>query len=137
MKQSDLKTLCNAVKNLYDYGCYFMDLLYVSFNREPTLEEMLDYYAKYLRNGWIDEECFVKQPALILKDLLHQNFRVEKSSDFSSKARFVIGYWFNVRTGYHHFVVMKDKNTVKWDSIQNSKTVSEGVIESYRNIYII
>ncbi len=131
MRQNELKGLDKKVKNIYDYGCYFLDLLYVSKCREPTLEEIIKYYDTSTANGWMDEECFVKDPCAILNFLTGKKYLVVKDSVLDTSASYIIGYFYNPNTSLHHFVVM-EKDKVLWDSIENSNTVKNGFVESYR-----
>lgn len=133
MKQTDFQKIANQAKNIYDFACYFLDLLYVGRNyQESTLTDILEYYKVFTEKGWMDADCFVKQPTKILEYVTNRKYSVTISKTIPKDAKFVIGYWFNKKTGFHHFVVMNKDNKVVWDSIPNSKTVQEGTIESYR-----
>ena len=80
----------------------------------------------------MDEECYVKDPCAILTYLTGKKYSVTKDSVFDSSAAHVIGYYYNPNTDLHHFVVMDKYNVVRWDSIEDSNTVKNGFIESYR-----
>lgn len=135
MKQSDLKGLDKKVENIYKYGCYFLDLLYLAKGREPEMVEMLRYYDLFIENDWMEEDCYVKNPCAILKHLTGKSFTIKKDSVFYKDATYVLGYYYNPTTNIHHFVIMNKFNEVMWDSIQNSNTVKNGFIESYRLFY--
>lgn len=132
MKQNKLKGLDKKVKAIYDYGCYFLDLLYVPKYKEPTLEEIIEYYDAFVANGWMDEDCFVKSPCAILNFLTGKKYSVKKDYVLDTSATHIIGYFYNPNTKLHHFVVMGEDNKVRWDSIENSNTVKNGFVESYR-----
>ena len=132
MKQNELKGLDKKVKEIYDYGCYFLDLLYIAFGREPTLEEMLKYYDTFLQKVWIDSECFVANPTAILEYLTGKKYSIKKDSVLDTSASHIIGNFYNPNTSLHHFVVMGKDNKVRWDSIEDSNTVKNGFVESYR-----
>ena len=132
MKQNELKRLDKKVKNIYDYGCYFLDLLYVSKYKEPMLEEIIKYYDTFTAKEWMDEDCFVKNPCAILNFLTGKEYSVKKDYVLDTSATHIIGYFYNPNTNLHHFVVMGKDNKVKWDSIENSNTVKNGFVESYR-----
>ena len=132
MKQNELKGLDKKVKNVYDYGCYFLDLLYIALGREPTLDEMIKYYDIFLQKVWIDSECFVANPTAILEYLTGKKYSVKKDYVLDTSATHIIGYFYNPNTNLHHFVVMGKDNKVMWDSIENSNTVKNGFVESYR-----
>lgn len=131
MKQSELKGLDKKLKNIYDYGCYFLDLLFISKYEEPTLEEIIKYYDIFITKDWMDENCFIKNPCAILNYLTGKKYYVRKDLAFDSSASHIIGYFYNPSTNLHHFVVMNKYNKVSWDSIENSNTVKNGMIESY------
>ena len=132
MKQSELKGLSSKVEKIYEYGCYFLDLLFISKYQEPTFEEIIKSYDTFITKGWMDEECFIKDPAAILNYLTGKKYSVTKDSVFDSSASYIIGYFYNPNTNLHHFVVMDKQNVVRWDSIEDSNTVKNGFIESYR-----
>ena len=132
MKQNEFKGLDKKVKSIYDYGCYFLDLLYVSKCREPTLEEIIKYYDTFTAKGWMDEECFVKNPCAILGYITGRKYSVTKDVVFDPSAVYIIGYFYNPNTSLHHFVVMGKDSKVCWDSIENSNTVKNSFVESYR-----
>lgn len=134
MKQSELKELDKKVEMIYGYGCYFLDLLFISKYQEPTFEEIIKSYDTLITKGWMDEECFIKDPCAILNHLTGKKYSVEvkKDSVFDSSAVHIIGYYYNPNTNLHHFVVMKNSSEVRWDSLGNSNTVLNGFIVSYR-----
>lgn len=132
MKQSSLKGLDKKVEKIYEYGCYFLDLLFISKYQEPTFEEIINCYDTFITKGWMDEECFIKDPCAILTYLTGKKFSVTKESVFDISATHVIGCFYNPITNLHHFAVMDKYNEVRWDSIEDSNTVKNGFIESYR-----
>lgn len=137
MKQSDFVGLDKKVEKIYKYGCYFLDLLFISKYQEPTFEEIINYYDTFITKGYMDEECYVRDPCAILTYLTGKKYSVKKYSAkkglaFVSSAAHVIGCYYHPMTNLHHFVVMNKYNGVLWDSIENSYTVKKGFIESYR-----
>lgn len=138
MNQKDLKKVSEAAKQIYDYGCYFMSLLYVSevpYSELTSLDELLKYYDTFIAKGWMDEDCYVKDPCAILNFLTGKKYSVKKDVVLDTSADIVIGRWYNPATNLHHFVVMDKHNTVVWDSLKDSYTVRNGIIESYRLLY--
>ena len=51
MKQSDLKGLDKKVEKIYEYGCYFLDLLFISKYQEPSFEEIINFRRNRDREG--------------------------------------------------------------------------------------
>lgn len=135
MKQSELKGLDNKLKNIYDYGCYFMSLLYVSkvpYSELTSLDELLKYYDTFIEKGWMTNDCYIKNPCAILEYLTSKKYSVKKDAVLDTSASIIIGRWHNPATNFHHFVVMDKDNTVVWDSLDDSNTVKNGILESYR-----
>lgn len=138
MNQKDLKKISEAAKQIYEYGCYFMSLLYVRnipYSEIPTVDELLKYYDTFIANGWMGPDCYVKDPCAILKYLTGKKYTVVKDVVLDSSADIIIGRWHNPRTNFYHFVVMDRNNSVVWDSLGYSATVADGVIGSYRLFY--
>ena len=138
MKQKDLKKVSEAAKQIYDYGCYFMSLLYVRniyYSEIPAIDELFMYYDTFIAKGWMTSDCYVKDPCAILKYLTGKKYSVKKSEVLDPSAAIIIGRWYNPATNFHHFVVMDKRNTVVWDSLADSNTVKNGIIESYRLFY--
>ena len=116
------------------YGCYLI-CLYKAADVEFTIDE----YRKCLRRGYIDEECTVLQPCLILKMLTGKKYTVKKATRPDKKADIQIERWYNA--DYMHFVLRernKDGSTSIWDSLGKFHLKQRGYndIESYRLFYL-
>ena len=138
MNQKDLKKVSEAAKQIYDYGCYFMSLLYVRkvpYTELTSLDELLKYYIIFVSKGWMDFDCYVKDPCAILRYLTGKSYTVVKDAVLDPKASIIIGLWHNPATNFHHFVVMDSNNNVTYDPLGDSITVADGVIKSYRLFY--
>lgn len=138
MNQKDLKKVSEVAKQIYDYGCYFLSLLYVRskpYSEPANLDEILTYYDTFVEMGWMDSDCYVKDPCAILKYLTGKKYTVKKDVVLDPNANIIIGRWYNPTTNLRHFVVMDRYNMVVWDSLGDSSTVRDGVIESYRLFY--
>lgn len=138
MNQKELKKVSEAAKQIYDYGCYFMSLLYVRsipYSELPTLDELFKYYDTFVSKGWMDVDCYVKYPLTILGYLTGKKYSVKKDVVLDTSADIIIGRWYNPTTNFHHFVVMDKYGTVVWDSLGDSNTVKGGIVESYRLFY--
>lgn len=120
--------LQSKLEKIGKYGCYFLSLL-KAFNRTS---DFLELYDKYISKGFMDSDCYIKNPVGIVTDLSGYNkWNVEKLTSFK-KGDIVIAYYFNKNTGLHHFVLFDNDNKLVWDSLGRSNTVRNGVIESYR-----
>ena len=138
MNQKDLKKVSEAAKQIYVYGCYFMSLLYVSkvpYTELTSLDELLKYYNTFIIKGWMDPDCYVRYPCSILEYLTGKKYTVKKDAVLDPSANIIIGRWYSPDTNFHHFVVMDRDNTVVWDSLKDSNTVKNGIVESYRLFY--
>ncbi len=114
------------------YGCYFLCLRKLA--NQPDYNILADY-RQCLALGYIDKECTILQPAKILELFDKKKHKVTKTKVYDECARYNIAYFFNERTGLHHFVIMRDEDTVFWDPLGDSITVKEGRVESWRNVY--
>ena len=138
MKQKELKRVSEVAKQIYDYGCYFMSLLFVrkmSYSEITSLDELLTYYDTFIDQCWMDPDCYVKDPCAILNYLTGKKYTAKKSTVLDPNANIIIGRWHNPTTNHYHFVVMDSNNNVIWDSLGHSTTVAGGYIESYRLFY--
>lgn len=135
MKQSELYSTIEKLNNIKVSGCYFLDLLFVAKGKEPELDDMLHYYDFFIENDWMDNGCYIKNPCAILEFLTDKKFTVKKDSVFDASATYIIGYYHNPRLNINHFVVMSKDDKVRWDSIENSVTVRDGIKTSYRLFY--
>lgn len=116
---------------LGESGCYFFCLLH-SVGKE---NDALNIYKKVVDIGWMDEDCYIKDPCAILKYLTGKKYTAVKDTALDPNANIIIGLWHNPATNFHHFVIMDSNNNVVWDSLGHSTTVAGGVIESYRLFY--
>lgn len=118
-------------KILGESGCYFFCLLH-SVGKE---NDALSIYKKVVDIGWMDEDCYIKDPCAILKYLTGKKYTAVKDTALDPNANIIIGLWHNPATNFHHFVIMDSNNNVVWDSLGHSTTVADGSIESYRLFY--
>lgn len=110
------------------YGCYFLSLLKIG--GDGYIKNFYEYYKVFNNLGWMDADCTILNPSKILNLLLGKNVEVVKSETLDENADFIVEYWFNPRTGFHHFKLPD------WDPLGESVTCKEGYIESYRLFYV-
>lgn len=115
-------------KILGESGCYFFCLLHYVGKENDALS----IYKKVVDIGWMDPDCYVKDPCAILRYLTGKSYTVVKDTVLDPKANIIIGLWHNPATSFRHFVVMDSNNNVVWDSLGDSSTVRDGYLESYR-----
>lgn len=117
------KGIQTKLNHIGDYGCYFLCLLHKAGFKEDNIVEIYDYC---LKNNWIDEDCTILRPDDIALYLFRTNLHCTITEQKPRNCVFYIECWYNKRTGYRHFKLPD------WDSLENSVTVKEGYIESYR-----
>ena len=118
----EIQEIC---KTIGESGCYFLTLLHFA----KIEDEAVKYYKLFVKNKWLDEDCFVRHPTEIMKCLFGGEWRVVKSDKEDSNADFVVTLYYNPKTGLRHFTA-KD-----YDPLGNSNTRKNGYIESYRLFY--
>lgn len=113
----------SKLKKIGESGCYFLCLCHKAGYTDDSIIEL---YNTCISKGYIDEDCFVKNGSALASFLFRIPLvcTIEKSKPTNSV--FYIEYWFNKNTGLHHFKLPD------YDSLKNSRTIREGVIESYR-----
>ena len=122
----------NIYKNIGDYGCYFLSIL----QHFGKVDKVLDYYNEYVAKGWMDYNCYIRDPVSILSDLTGKSWKYRWSNKPDAKATLSIGYWRKGPLG--HFVIMENgSEKVKWDSYgENRPVVKGGKIDSFRLFYL-
>ena len=118
-------------KILGESGCYFFCLLHCAGKENDAI----NIYKKVVDIGWMDEDCYVKDPCAILKFLTGKKYSLVKDAVLDPSANIIIGLWYNPTTNHHHFVVMDSNNNVTYDPLGESITVRDGALESYRLLY--
>jgi hypothetical protein len=119
-----------------EYGCYLMCLLWLGnkLNNVPLSASLIseDLYVKYQKHGWMDEECFIKQPVKILNDLGVDVTTVRKvPADHEPLGRLEILYFRHAELG-GHFVAGDGHGNVTYDPWGVSRAATEGTLESKR-----
>jgi hypothetical protein len=81
--------------------------------------------------GYLDREMTVLDGAAFLRQLTLMKWAKEyKPAGYNPRpGDYLIAEWFNKRTGKTHFTLEYPE---KWNSLENSVTVKEGAIRSYR-----
>lgn len=118
----EIQEIC---KQIYEGGCYFLTLLHFA----KVEEDAVKYYKQFVKNKWLDEDCFVRQPTEIMRCLFGGDWKVAKSDKDDTNADFVVQLYYNPKTGLRHFVA-KD-----YDPLGKSNTRLNGYVESYRLFY--
>ena len=114
-------------------GCYFLSLCNFAL---ASMDKVVEKYNEYVTKGWMDYNCYIRDPVNILSDLTGKSWKYRWSNKPDAKATLSIGYWRKGPLG--HFVIMENgSEKVKWDSYgENSPVVKGGKIDSFRLFYI-
>lgn len=115
-------------------GCYFLSLIYIAEKITGRTVDVIGCYEDCLKRGYIKEDCFINDPARIIKLVTGKTctFHRVDGEHYEAKANeHVIALW--ERPGYKHFVVMGE-DKVEYDPLGESQTVKRGRITGYRVI---
>lgn len=114
-------------KIIGESGCYFTCLCKFAGKEN----DIISIYKKSLALGYIEEDCYIKDPVKILKMLTGKNYSVVKQST-ALEADLIITRFVNKRTGFNHFAITDVNAKVLYDPLGDSVTVKEGYAESFR-----
>lgn len=123
----------DIARSIWNSGCYFLSILYCA----DQLDSAFGLYKTFVKEGWMEEDCYIKDPASIMSYLFPNKYSITKSVGVDDKADFNIAYYYNPSTKYHHFVVVDKQGNVIYDPLGESNTVKNGYPESYRCFYKI
>lgn len=118
-------------------GCYFSCIIKIAEKITGSSIDIIDAFYQCNKKGWIDYECFVKNPDKILSFMTGKKIYVSKTNDTQYKPNdneIVIGCfkW----NKYSHFVVLNSDKKIEYDPLENSNTAKNGTLESLRIIKI-
>ena len=109
-----------ALKYIGDEGCYFLCLRKMAGRKD---EDLLKDYFFCLENGYIDRDCYVKNPIAILSAWGVKYRNVRKDSSYGQ----IVVYKHNANL---HFCLNTDEGL--FDPLGDSNTVKYGHVDSYR-----
>ena len=85
-----------------------------------------------MKEGFLDDECTVKNPEGFLESVSGKKYKVTKMKTFDKDKAIIARF---VRKGYNHFAIINGKTKrVIYNTLEHSKCVELGTIESYRII---
>ncbi|ACK75336.1 DUF261 family protein [Borreliella burgdorferi] len=130
------------------FGCYFLCILFIGLvvkEIKNSVEKCFDCFEiDLLFKGLVSKGClrgdnaFVNSPNAIFANLgIDEDIFFEEkhhpTSYIPSESDILIGKYKDTSSNFYHFVILNsDLKTVIWDSLGNSKTVSNGHLESLR-----
>lgn len=108
-------------------GCYFLSICQEA---RKTLDETVDAYIYCVNKGWMEKNCFIKDPESIVNYIFGANYKYKYSTELDPKADIIIVKY--VRNGQTHFVLQN------WDSYGEDSVIRKyGLRDSYRLFYRI
>lgn len=115
----------SLMKNIGENGCYILSIL-EGIGIQNT-DAQLDLIKKLMDEGYVSKDCFVMDNYAIATRLgCTYKFTTIKPSD----EKVYIKEYYNERTGFTHFVLCV--NGIDYDTLDDSITVKEGTVRSYR-----
>ena len=116
------------LERIADEGCYLLCLIKAA---GADVNDVVNIYDRAYKAGYISDDCYVKQPVLLLNMLGYDTIRtVEKSDDWDCYAPINIAVF--KRNSYRHFVLWDNEHGTYWDPLGDSQTFRLGSIESWR-----
>jgi len=119
-------------EQLRKYGCYFFGLLKwseIAAGKSYSSDDIISLYGTFVRQGLMEEDCFLVNPIAILNVLCGKKFTdVTKAINKPLRDTFVV---FLKKPGHSHFVL--SHNDEIWDSLDPSRAgAGDYTIDSYR-----
>ncbi|MCQ2577570.1 MAG: DUF261 domain-containing protein [Treponema sp.] len=135
-------------KTIGEFGCYFSSLVYIAEQESGKKIDLIRAFDKYNKKKtcgvqWVEDDCFINRPDLVLLDLLKENgvpvnsvtVRKETDVNYHPKTNEVLVgcyEWKSTMKTYSHFVNVDNGKRVVNDPIGSSNTVKNGVLRSLR-----
>ncbi|MGP1459231.1 MAG: DUF261 family protein [Treponema sp.] len=124
-----------ACSKIGQSGCYFLSLVKVSETIAKKDIDVLAVYDKGIKEGWMDDECFMKNPAAMVAHLTGKKIDVrhDKVGYAPKENEYEITRYELKETGrtFSHFVVTRNGKVV-YDPYGDSRTRRLGKAESLR-----
>lgn len=119
------------LKNIGDYGCLCFCYLY-AIGIPP--ESLIEHYEDLIKQGIIDEECFVKDGYAFCKYFLNKDVKIIFTSvDNKQYDKYISNFTYN---GKNHFVVTDKDDNVLFNSLDFSVCVNKGRISGKRVVLL-
>ena len=116
---------------LADSVCLF--LCYLWYGKQClSVADTLKYLAVCITKGYVSEDGYVNDPEAILKLITNKKYSVKKV--YKNPNKICVAEFYNERTKFTHFAIVAPTDEVLYDPLEDSVTVKEGKIVSYREI---
>lgn len=118
------------LKTFAENSC--LALCYLWYGKQSlSLADTMKYLSECMSKGYIADDGFVLNPEGILRLITNKSYKVTWQS--VNPGKICIAEFYN---GKHtHFVVVDANDTVIYDPLNESYTVRNGKIRSYREIW--
>jgi len=117
-------------------GCYFLSLVYLAEKYTENFIDSARAYAECFKAGWMLQDCYILDPAAILKHLTGEKWGWSKEpADYETKPGELEILLYERNNGskpVSHFVVGDGSGGLGWDPYGTSRTVAEGKVASKR-----
>jgi len=119
------------------YGCYYLSVVRAGELATGKKVDALRLYKHSLEKGWLEEDCYLNYPDLILQDITGDPWKVRKEgADYIPKQGeiVILRYEYKTTAGLlAHFVLAgSDGKTIAYDPYYPSQTVAKGYLVSKR-----
>lgn len=122
-----MKQIQDKIKQLVDGLC--LALCYTELWGIKNDGDKLKIIAEAVRQGYVGWDGTVKNPIGLAKLCGHMEVKdIKNPTTYEGHDTVVANFTYN---GFNHFVLVKDGEVV-WNSIEHSKCVENGKIESFR-----
>ncbi len=119
----------DKLKQMGEYACLalcYLEMVNVIDERKPS------FILMGMKEGWLDNECTVSNPNRFLELASGKKYNVTEVKTFDKDEAVIARF---VRNGYNHFAIINGKTKrVIYNTLEHSKCVELGEIESYRII---
>lgn len=123
------------IKMLGNYGCAFLCANYILGNDIEVLPKKISICQN---NKTLDFDFTVNDWTKLFNSLQSEKqFKVEKTSTWTTDFDYCIGMYYNPETKHTHFVVLDKEKKIIFDPLKNSQTVKHGYLANYRFIRIV
>jgi hypothetical protein len=117
-------------------GCYYLSICKAAELLRGREVDVVKNYVKLIKLGYMDWDCYVKDPAKIMDYLTGDKWDTTKeSTEYRPYPEDVIIGRFERKTTmqtYGHFVLLDKNKHVVYDPLGTSKTVQDGKMVSLR-----
>lgn len=117
----------DKLKQMGEYACLalcYLEMVNIIDDRKPF------FILMGMKEGYLDDECTVMKAEKFLELASGKKYKVIQTKTFDKDEAVIARF---VRNGYNHFAIINGKTKrVIYNTLEHSKCVELGTIESYR-----